>query len=57
MLDVVQRVQRADAGQSDKLLAVQRGNAQREIVDGCEGAAELRAREKRFADDWRRPFA
>ena len=36
MLDVVQRIQRADASQRDKLLTVERGDSKREIFHGGE---------------------
>jgi len=48
MLDVVQRIQRADASQRDKLLAVERGGAKRKIFDGCERSMDRARFEKRF---------
>jgi hypothetical protein len=48
MLDVVQRIQRADASQRDKLLAVERGGAKRKTFDGCERSMDRARFEKRF---------
>ncbi len=48
MLDAAQRVERADAGQRDELLAVERGNAQSKIVDGGESAIAAARREQCF---------
>jgi hypothetical protein len=49
MLDMVQRIQRADASQRDEFLAVERGNAKRKIFDGCELSVDC-ARFKKVFD-------
>lgn len=57
MFDAVQHIQRADASQRDKLFAVARGDAKREIFDGCEQFMAVRASRRDSTDTLRSPFA